>query len=234
MMSTTFITTIEWQIFHNILSKYFITTFFDNIHYHNILRQTLKWQIINRCINEVSQQSISMLNYSTSLLQYLHLNYWVTDSSSDYETVMKQFFITKHLITKHLITKHLITKHLIQNISSQNISSQNISSQNFIATNWVTDISPNSSPNSSSHFFIGPLFTTILSQQLYSNIFITNFNELFLRNIYVIVLQISSSQTFTNSLSQSLSDRCFDKLFTNIQMSYIFHHKHSQTLYHKV
>ena len=167
---------------------------------------------------------------------------------------MKQFFITKHLITKHLITKHLITKHLItkhliqnissqnissqnissQNISSQNISSQNISSQNFIATNWVTDISPNSSPNSSSHFFIGPLFTTILSQQLYSNIFITNFNELFLRNIYVIVLQISSSQTFTNSLSQSLSDRCFDKLFTNIQMSYIFHHKHSQTLYHKV
>ena len=105
MMSTTFITTIEWQIFHNILSKYFITTFFDNIHYHNILRQTLKWQIINRCINEVSQQSISMLNYSTSLLQYLHLNYWVTDSSSDYETVMKQFFITKHLITKHLITK---------------------------------------------------------------------------------------------------------------------------------
>ena len=194
MMSTTFITTIEWQIFHNILSKYFITTFFDNIHYHNILRQTLKWQIINRCINEVSQQSISMLNYSTSLLQYLHLNYWVTDSSSDYETVMKQFFITKHLITKHLITKHLI----------QNISSQNISSQNFIATNWVTDISPNSSPNSSSHFFIGPLFTTILSQQLYSNIFITNFNELFLRNIYVIVLRISSTQL------------------------------HSQTLYHKV
>ena len=95
------------QNFHNILSQNF----------HNILRQPLKWQIINRCINEVSQQSISMLNYSTSLLQYLHLNYWVTDSSSDYETVMK------HLITKHLITEHLITT----------------------STNWVTDISLNSS-----------------------------------------------------------------------------------------
>ena len=180
--------------------------------FHNILSQnfitTIEWQIFH------------------------HILYHKTFTT--FFDKLSQHLITKHLITKHLITKHLITKHLIQNISSQNISSQNISSQNFIATNWVTDISPNSSPNSSSHFFIGPLFTTILSQQLYSNIFITNFNELFLRNIYVIVLQISSSQTFTNSLSQSLSDRCFDKLFTNIQMSYIFHHKHSQTLYYKV
>ena len=56
-------------------------------------------------------------------------------------------------------------------------------------------------------FFIRPLFTTILSQQLYSNmenIFHHIFIELFLRNIYVIVLQISSTQL------------------------------HSQTLYHKV
>ena len=102
------------QIFNIILQQYLLSQHPS---------QTLKWQIINRCINEVSQQSISMLNYSTSLLQYLHLNYWVTDSSSDYETVMKQFFITKHLITEHLITT---------------------------STNWVTDISPNSSPNSSS------------------------------------------------------------------------------------
>ena len=83
-----------------------ITSFKVTDYYHNILRQTLEWQIINRCINEVSQQSINMLNYSTSLLQYLHLNYWVTDSSSDYETVMKQFFITKHLITKHSLTTY--------------------------------------------------------------------------------------------------------------------------------
>ena len=107
-----FIATFHSQIMKDIHFNNWVTDtlsqnfhkFFDDIHYHNIHRQTLKWQIINRCINEVSQQSISMLNYSTSLLQYLHLNYWVTDSSSDYETVMKQFFITKHLITKHSLT----------------------------------------------------------------------------------------------------------------------------------
>ena len=195
MMSTTFITTIEWQIFHNILSKYFITTFFDNIHYHNILRQTLKWQIINRCINEVSQQSISMLNYSTSLLQYLHLNYWVTDSSSDYETVMKQFFITKNLITKNLITKHSLTKHLI---TKHLITKHSLTT----STNWVTDISSNSSSDLHSPQYFHNNFI-----QIWRIYFITNFNELFLRNIYVIVLQISSSQTFTNSLSRILNYR---------------------------
>ena len=152
-----------------------ITSFKVTDYYHNILRQTLEWQIINRCINEVSQQSINMLNYSTSLLQYLHLNYWVTDSSSDYETVMKQFFITKHLITKHLITT---------------------------STNWVTDISSNSSSNSSPHS--SPQYFHNNFIQIWRIYFITNFNELFLRNIYVIVLRISSTQL------------------------------HSQTLYHKV
>ena len=178
------------QNFHNIfVTKYFATNYetklsqhsltnFRNIlsqNFHNILWQTLKWQIINRCINEVSQQSISVLNYSTSLLQYLHLNYWVTDSSSDYETVMKQFFITKHLITKHLITT---------------------------STNWVTDISSNSSSNSSPHS--SPQYFHNNFIQIWRIYFITNFNELFLRNIYVIVLRISSTQL------------------------------HSQTLYHKV
>ena len=193
---------------------------FDNIHYHNILRQyslsqtlrqTLKWQIINRCINEVSQQSISMLNYSTSLLQYLHLN-----TSSDYETVMKQFFIAKHLII-NWVTKHLITT----------------------STNWVTDISSNSSPNSSSrsssHFssdlhspqYFHNNFIQISSSQTSTNYFWETFMLLYLQHIF-------NTTSFTNSLSQSLSDRCFDKLFTNIQMSYISYNKHSQTLYHKV
>ena len=132
---------------------------FHNIHYHNIHRQTLKWQIINRCINEVSQQSISMLNYSTSLLQYLHLNYWVTDSSSDYETVMKQFFITKHLITKHLITKHFITT----------------------STNWVTDISLNSSSDLHSPQYFHNNFIQISSSQTSTNYFWETFMLLFFK-----------------------------------------------------
>ena len=48
-MKQYFITTIEWQIFHNILSKYFITTIEWQI-FHNILSKyfitTIEWQII--------------------------------------------------------------------------------------------------------------------------------------------------------------------------------------------
>ena len=143
----------EYNIYHNNwvtdTSSQNFHKFFDNIHYHNILRQPLKWQIINRCINEVSQQSISMLNYSTSLLQYLHLNYWVTDSSSDYETVMKQFFITKHLITEHLITT---------------------------STNWVTDISQHTFQilhhNKLSDRYFTTYFPNTSSQQLSDRYFI--------------------------------------------------------------
>ena len=131
---------------------------------------------------------------------------------------MKQFFITKHLITKHLITKHLITKHLI---TKHLITT---------STNWVTDISPNSSPNSSSHF----------SSDLYSpQYFHNNFIRISSSHLHRIIFEkhlcyyIFNTTSFTNSLSQSLSDRFFDKHFTNIQMSYIFHHKHSQTLYHE-
>ena len=190
-----------------------ITSFKVTDYYHNILRQTLEWQIINRCINEVSQQSINMLNYSTSLLQYLHLNYWVTDSSSDYETVMKQFFITKHLITKHLITT---------------------------STNWVTDVSsnsspnysPHSSPNSSSHFssdLYSPQYFHNNFIQIWRIYFITNFQRIiFEKHLCYCSSNVFNTTSFTNSLLQSLSDRCFDKLFTNIQMSYIFHRKHSQ------
>ena len=153
----------EYNIYHNNwvtdTSSQNFHKFFDNIHYHNILRQPLKWQIINRCINEVSQQSISMLNYSTSLLQYLHLNYWVTDSSSDYETVMKQFFITKHLITEHLITN---------------------------STNWVTDISQHtlfkygeyiSSQTSTNYFWetFMLLFFEYLQRNFIHKLFITKF-----------------------------------------------------------
>lgn len=181
------------QIFNIILQQYLLSQHPS---------QTLKWQIINRCINEVSQQSISMLNYSTSLLQYLHLNYWVTDSSSDYETVMKQFFITKHLITKHSLTT---------------------------STNWVTDISPNSSSDLHSPQYFHNNFI-----QIWRIYFITNFQRIiFEKHLCYCSSNIFNTTSFTNSLSQSLSDRCFDKLFTNIQMSYIFHHKHSQTLYHE-
>ena len=137
-----------------------------------------------------------MLNYSTSLLQYLHLN-----TSSDYETVMIQFFITKHLITKHLITKHLITKHLTHNF-------------NKLSDRYFTKLF--------TKLFIRPSFTTILSQQLYSN----------MENIFHHKLQrIIFDKRFILLFFKYLHHNFIHKLFITTSFTNSSSQLHSQTLH---
>ena len=95
-----------------------------------------------------------------------------------------------------------------------------VSDRYFITTSFT-----NSSSQLHQTFIHHNTFTTTLFKYLHHKL-----QRIILRNIYVI---ISSTQLHSQTLyHKSLSDRCFDKLFTNIQMSYISYHKHSQTLYH--
>ena len=128
-----------------------------------------------------------MLNYSTSLLQYLHLN-----TSSDYETVM--------IRTSSQLHSQTFTKHLI--ITSTNVSSQlqQTSHHNFNKLSDKTFIKLFT--KLFTKLFIRPSFTTILSQQLYSNMENNTshlhqqylFIELFLRNDLIKFIQ--TLQTF--------------------------------------
>ena len=93
-----------------------------------------------------------------------------------------------------------------------------VSDRYFITTSFT-----NSSSQLHQTFIHHNTFTTTLFKYLHHKL-----QRIILRNIYVI---ISSTQLHSQTLyHKSLSDRCFDKLFTNIQMSYISYHKHSQSL----
>ena len=182
---------------------------------------------------------------------------WNNSSSQNIssQNISSQNILSQNISSQNIHSQNILSQNISsQNIHSQNISSQNISSQNISSQNIHSQLHHNFNKLSDRYFtklFIRPSFTTILSQQLYSNmenIFHHKLQRIiFEKHLCYCSSNIFNTTSFTNSLLQSLSDRCFDKLFTNIQMSYIFHHKlftniqmsyifhhkHSQTLYHE-